>query len=139
MLRWTLECTCLFQIWFPWCVCQGVGLLGHMAGWCFNRAPQAVQSFHSLQWLLVFTSYTSKVRREWKERLALSSITDPTVLTKFSSLSYMSNFQFILWLWLIARLLKWLALVVLPIYYCFKRKMSSSKSSPCQRGWSSPG
>ena len=22
---------CLFQIWFPWCVCPGVGLLGHMA------------------------------------------------------------------------------------------------------------
>ena len=22
---------CLFQIWFPWCVCLGVGLLGHMA------------------------------------------------------------------------------------------------------------
>ena len=23
--------TCLFQIWFPWCVCPEVGLLGHMA------------------------------------------------------------------------------------------------------------
>ena len=23
--------TCLFQIWFPWCVCPGVGLMGHMA------------------------------------------------------------------------------------------------------------
>ena len=22
---------CLFQIWFPWCVCPGAGLLGHMA------------------------------------------------------------------------------------------------------------
>ena len=22
---------CLFQIWFPWCVCPEVGLLGHMA------------------------------------------------------------------------------------------------------------
>ena len=21
---------CLFQIWFPWCVCPEVGLLGHM-------------------------------------------------------------------------------------------------------------
>ena len=31
MLRWTLGCTCLFQIWFPRCVCPGVGLLGHMA------------------------------------------------------------------------------------------------------------
>ena len=30
MLRWTLGCTCLFQIWFPWCVCPEVGLLGHM-------------------------------------------------------------------------------------------------------------
>ena len=27
MLQWTLGCTCLFQIWFPWCVCPGVGLL----------------------------------------------------------------------------------------------------------------
>ena len=31
MLRWTLGCTCLFQIWFPQCVCPEVGLLGHMA------------------------------------------------------------------------------------------------------------
>ena len=31
MLRWTLVCTCLFQIWFPLCVCPEVGLLGHMA------------------------------------------------------------------------------------------------------------
>ena len=31
MLRWTLGCTCLFQIWFPRCVCPEVGLLGHMA------------------------------------------------------------------------------------------------------------
>ena len=31
MLRWTLGCTCLFQIWFLWCVCPEVGLLGHMA------------------------------------------------------------------------------------------------------------
>ena len=23
--------TCLFQFWFPWCVCPAVGLLGHMA------------------------------------------------------------------------------------------------------------
>ena len=21
---------CLFQFWFPWCVCPAVGLLGHM-------------------------------------------------------------------------------------------------------------
>ena len=27
----TLGYTCLFQFWFPWCVCPGVGLLGHMA------------------------------------------------------------------------------------------------------------
>ena len=26
-----LGCTCLFQIWFPQCVCPAVGLLGHMA------------------------------------------------------------------------------------------------------------
>ena len=31
MLWWTLGCTCLFQIWFPWCVCPEVWLLGHMA------------------------------------------------------------------------------------------------------------
>ena len=23
--------TCLFQFWFPWCVCPAVGLLGHMS------------------------------------------------------------------------------------------------------------
>ena len=31
MLRWTLGYMCLFQFWFPRCVCPAVGLLGHMA------------------------------------------------------------------------------------------------------------
>ena len=31
MLRWTLGYTCLFQFWFPQCVCPAVGLLGYMA------------------------------------------------------------------------------------------------------------
>ena len=31
MLQRILGCTCLFQIWFPRCVCQAVGLLGHKA------------------------------------------------------------------------------------------------------------
>ena len=31
MLQWTLGYTCLFQFWFPRCVCPAVGLLGHMA------------------------------------------------------------------------------------------------------------
>ena len=31
MLRWTLGYMCLFQFWFPPCVCPEVGLLGHKA------------------------------------------------------------------------------------------------------------
>ena len=31
VLRWTLGYTCLFQFWFPQCVCTVVGLLGRMA------------------------------------------------------------------------------------------------------------
>ena len=31
MLQWTLGYTCLFQFWFPRCVCPAVELLGHMA------------------------------------------------------------------------------------------------------------
>ena len=31
MLWWTLGYMFLFQFWFPWCVCQAVGLLGCMA------------------------------------------------------------------------------------------------------------
>ena len=31
MLRWTLGYTCLFQFWFPQCVCPAVGLLGQKA------------------------------------------------------------------------------------------------------------
>ena len=31
MLQWTLGYTCLFQLWFPQCICPAVGLLGHMA------------------------------------------------------------------------------------------------------------
>ena len=38
MLRWTLGCTCLFQIWFPWCVCPEVGLL-------VNRTGSSISSF----------------------------------------------------------------------------------------------
>ena len=30
MLRWTLGYMCLFQFWFPWCVCPEVGLLCHI-------------------------------------------------------------------------------------------------------------
>ena len=30
MLWWTLGYTCLFQFWFPRCVCRAVGLLGHI-------------------------------------------------------------------------------------------------------------
>ena len=30
-ISWTLGYTCLFQFWFPWCVCPAVGLLGHKA------------------------------------------------------------------------------------------------------------
>ena len=31
VLWWTLGCACLFQFWFPRCVCPAVGLLGHVA------------------------------------------------------------------------------------------------------------
>ena len=31
LLRWTLDYMCLFQFWFPRCVCLAAGLLGHMA------------------------------------------------------------------------------------------------------------
>ena len=31
VLWWTLGHTCLFQFWFPRCVCPAVGLLGHKA------------------------------------------------------------------------------------------------------------
>ena len=31
MLWWTLGYMCLFQFWFPRCVCLAVGLLGHVA------------------------------------------------------------------------------------------------------------
>ena len=30
MLQWTMGYVCLFQFWFPWGMCLGVGLLGHM-------------------------------------------------------------------------------------------------------------
>ena len=31
VLQWTLGYTCLFQFWFPRCICPAVGLLGHKA------------------------------------------------------------------------------------------------------------
>ena len=30
VLWWTLVYTCLFQSWFPWCICPILGLLGRM-------------------------------------------------------------------------------------------------------------
>ena len=36
MLQWTLGCTCLFQFWFPQCVCQAVGLLGSISNFLRN-------------------------------------------------------------------------------------------------------
>ena len=50
MLRWTLGCTCLFQIWLPWCVCPEVGSLVFLAGKCHGQSslrgcsPRAVKS-----------------------------------------------------------------------------------------------
>ena len=37
VLWWTLEYTCLFQFWFPWCVCPAVGLLGHFKYQVFKK------------------------------------------------------------------------------------------------------
>ena len=36
VLQWTLRYTCLFQFWFPRCVCPTVGLLGHMGSSIFG-------------------------------------------------------------------------------------------------------
>ena len=54
VLRWTLGCMCLFQIWYPWCVCPEVGLLGHMEvdrSFFFNDfnelfLPKALSNLH---------------------------------------------------------------------------------------------
>ena len=35
---------CLFRFWFPWCVCSGVGLLGHMT----VLFPVFLRNFHTL-------------------------------------------------------------------------------------------
>ena len=43
MLWWTLGHTCLFQFWFPRCVCPGVGLPGHISSIsCFLRNLHSV-------------------------------------------------------------------------------------------------
>ena len=44
MLQWTLGYTCLFQFWFPWCVCPAVGLLDHMA----VLFPVFLRNFHTV-------------------------------------------------------------------------------------------
>ena len=56
MLRWTLGYTCLFQFWFPQCVCPAVGLLDHKAVlfpvflWNLHTILHSVStSLHSLQ------------------------------------------------------------------------------------------
>ena len=58
MLRWTLGCTCLFQIWFPWCVCPGVGLpgqtvlnleLNHWQMWPSDLSPHITEGLVTLK------------------------------------------------------------------------------------------
>ena len=40
---------CLFQIWFPWCVCPEVGLLGHMAVESVLMRWMKLEFMHSLR------------------------------------------------------------------------------------------
>ena len=53
VLRWTLECTCLFQFWFPWCVCPEVGLLGSMAVLFYCHMLLIIVSYNSLYFFIV--------------------------------------------------------------------------------------
>ena len=55
MLRWTLGYMCLFQFWFPRCVCPAVGLLGHKV---VLFAPVFLI-------LLIDKSILSPLKREW--------------------------------------------------------------------------
>lgn len=68
--------------------------------------------------LLGFACYATKLGRKWETWKGLNAnITDPAVLPKCNNSFFcIDNFHFILWLWLIARVLKWLISVLLPVF-----------------------
>ena len=67
---------CLFQIWFPRCVCPGVGLLGDMAvlfpdG---NNNPICKTEKETQMYRTEFWTLWEKARVGWSERIALKHV-----------------------------------------------------------------
>ena len=53
--------------------------------------------------------------------------TFPPILLGFHSFSWINDFQFVLWPWITARVLKWLVLVILLVFLLFLEEFKFTK------------